>query len=50
MMIEIFLFMICAFQIVLISYVFQLNKNIVILNENLIKIAKHYGEKGWRNI
>jgi len=48
--IEIFLFMICAFQIVLISYVFQLNKNIVILNENLIKIAKHYGEKGWRNI
>lgn len=49
-MIEIFLFMIGAFQIVLISYVFQLNKNIVILNENLIKIAKHYGEKGWRNI
>lgn len=48
-MIEIFLFMICACQIVLISYVFQLNKNIVILNDNLIKIAKHYGE-GWRNI
>lgn len=49
-MIEIFLFMICAFQIVLLSYAFQLNKNIVILNENLIKIAKHYGEKGWRTI
>lgn len=49
-MIEIFLFIICALQIVLLSYVFQLNKNIVILNENLIKIAKHYGEKGWRNI
>lgn len=49
-MIEIFLFMICAFQIVLLSYAFQLNKNIVILNENLIKIAKHYGEKGWRII
>ena len=48
-MIEIFLLMICAFQIVLIVYVFQLNKNIVILNENLITIAKHYGE-GWRNI
>lgn len=48
-MIEIFLFMICAFQIVLIAYAFQLNKNIVILNENLIRIAKHYGE-GWRNI
>lgn len=49
-MIEIFLFILCALQIVLLSYVFQLNKNIVILNENLIKIAKHYGEKGWRNI
>ena len=48
-MIEIFLFFICAMQIVIIAYNYQINKNIVILNENMIKISKYYGG-GWRNI
>lgn len=48
-MIEVFLFLICAMQIIIIVYAYQLNNNLVILNENLIKIAKHYGE-GWRHI
>lgn len=48
-MIEIFLFFICAMQIIIIAYNYQLNQNIVILNENLIKISKHFME-GWRNI
>lgn len=48
-MIEIFLFLICVMQIIIITYFYQLNRNFVILNENLIWIVKHYGE-GWRNI
>lgn len=48
-MIEVFLFFICAMQIIIITYNYQLNKNLVILNENLIKISKHFME-GWRNI
>lgn len=48
-MIEVFLFLICVMQIIIIVYNYQLNQNIVILNENLIKISKHFME-GWRNI